>query len=208
MRKLPTLFAAAALAALAVPAQADISPEANACIDELRARVGNVGGEVISDEFSEAATLVMLRDANGNEYKCLVWSGPEIAEFTQVSGEGAMADDGEGAMAGAPRQDEVVVRFSPGTSGATYSDSLGSGDAVRYVLGARNEQFLSVDLRGNSEFLNYIIYVPGGDILFESSQGGYEYYGQLYKSGDHVVEVFYNGDVGTVGGYDLIFQIN
>lgn len=193
------LLGAAVLMAAATTAQGDISDAANACIDELRERYGNVGGEILSDEFSEAATQVMLRDANGNEYKCLVWSGPEIAEFTQVGGAGA---------APAPRQDEVVVRFSPGTTGATYSDSLGSGDAVRYVLGARNEQFLTVDLRGNSEFLNYIIYVPGGDILFESSQGGYEYEGQLYKSGDHVVEVFYNGDPGTVGDYDVIFQIN
>lgn len=199
MTRISLLFGAAVLMAATTTARADMSDAANACIDELRARHGNVGGEILSDEFSEAATLVMLRDANGNEYKCLVWSGPEIAEFTQVGG---------AAAAPAPRQDEVVVRFSPGTTGATYSESLGSGDAVRYVLGARNEQFLTVDLRGNSEFLNYIIYVPGGDILFESSQGGYEYEGQLYKSGDHVVEVFYNGDPGTFGDYDLIFQIN
>ncbi|MEO0821932.1 MAG: hypothetical protein AAF074_16080 [Pseudomonadota bacterium] len=190
-------------------AAADISDEANACIDYLRTEIGDVGGEVVDEEFSEAAIMVRLRASDGREYECLVWSGPEIAEFRESTGESGFADDGGGAMAGAaPRQDRIVVRFAPGTTGATYTDSLGSSDAVRYVLGARKEQFLTVDLRGNSAFLNYIIYVPGGDILFESTQGGYQYEGQLYKSGDHTVEVFYNGEPGTFGDYDLIFQIN
>jgi hypothetical protein len=120
----------------------------------------------------------------------------------------AGGDDGGGAMDGAPSNEEVRVRFAPGTTGATYSSDLGSGDAVRYVLGARNEQFLTVELRGNSRSLNYIVYVPDGEILFESSQGGYEYYGQLYENGDHVVEVFYNGNEGTTGSYDILFQID
>ena len=90
-----------ALATMATPTVADISPEADACIGELRSRVGDVGGEVLGQEFSEAAIMVRLRDANGGVYECLVWSGPEIAEFRKVSGEGAMADDGGGAMAGA-----------------------------------------------------------------------------------------------------------
>lgn len=207
MLRFPPLVAAALCLGAAGTASADISDEASACIDMLRDRYGNVGGEVLEQSGSEAGTLVRLRDANGTEYECIVWSGPEVADF-RVVGEGDSADDGGGAMAGAPRNDEIVVRFAPGTSGATYSDSLGSGGAVRYMLGAQNEQFLTVELRGNSEFINYIIYVPDGDILFESSQGGYEYYGQLYEGGDHVVEVFYNGDPGTAGSFDIIFQIN
>jgi hypothetical protein len=49
--------------------------------------------------------------------------------------------------------------------------------------------------------------VPGGDILYESSQAGYKYRGQLCKSGDHAVKVFYNGDQGTTGSYDIVFEI-
>ena len=66
---------------------ADISEEANACIDELISRYGNVGGEVLGQEFSEAAIMVRLRDGNGTEYECIVWSGPEVAELRSVNGE-------------------------------------------------------------------------------------------------------------------------
>ena len=55
---LPLLF-------VPLPALADISDEANACIDELNSRFGNVGGEVLNQEFSEAAIMVRLRDGNG-----------------------------------------------------------------------------------------------------------------------------------------------
>lgn len=199
-------------AALAIPclmastAAADMTPAAEACIDRLRAVGGpdGQGGEVLSTSFSEAGTLVMLKDKGGTVWRCIAYSDGSIGELIVADA----ADDGGGAMAGAAPQSEVQVRFAPGTTGATYSADLGSGDAVRYVLGARNEQFLTVELRGNSPALDYIIYVPNGDILFESSQGGDKYYGQLYMTGDHVVEVFYNGDAGTTGSYDVIFQID
>ena len=61
-------------AVLSTPAVADISDEANACIDELLARYGNVGGEVLQQSGSEAGTLVRLRDGSGVEYECIVWS--------------------------------------------------------------------------------------------------------------------------------------
>ncbi|MEM1366703.1 MAG: hypothetical protein AAGG02_01560 [Cyanobacteria bacterium P01_H01_bin.15] len=100
------------------------------------------------------------------------------------------------------------VSFRAGSTGTTVTGELGSSQGVRYLLNARDGQFLRVSLRPNNPYTNYIIYVPGGDILFESSQGGDEYYGQLYLTGDHVVEVFYNGNVDTVGKYDIEFEID
>ena len=117
-------------------ATAEISDEANACIDELIERVGNVGGEVVEQSGSEAGTLVRLRDANGAEYECIVWSGPEVAEFRLVGGEGELADDGGGAMDGAATSVPTVsgeqrVQFAPGTSGAAISGILLPGTSVR-----------------------------------------------------------------------------
>ena len=74
MNYTPLSFLFLTLAITATPTVADISDEANACIDELRSRVGDVGGEVLGQEFSEAAIMVRLRDANGGVYECLVWS--------------------------------------------------------------------------------------------------------------------------------------
>ena len=182
-----------ALAVLATPTVADISDEANACIDELISRVGNVGGEVLDQEFSEAAIMVRLRDANGNTYECLVWSGPEIADFRQVSGEGAMADDGGGAMAGASGPPIVSgterVQFAAGTSGTALSGTLNPNSSVRYVLGAANRQFLRIDVSAREGILDYSILNPDGSFLLEPISSEKPYQGELWQTGDHVVEV-------------------
>ncbi|WP_036480617.1 hypothetical protein [Myxosarcina sp. GI1] len=100
------------------------------------------------------------------------------------------------------------VQFPSGTTGTTLTGQLGSEQAIRYILNAREGQFLKVSLRPDNPYTYYIIYVPGGEILYESSQAGNEYNGQLYLSGDHIVEVFYKGDVNTVGKYDIAFTID
>jgi len=182
-----------ALAVMATPTVADISDEANACIDELISRVGNVGGEVLGQEFSEAAIMVRLRDANGSVYECLVWSGPEIADFRQVSGEGAMADDGGGAMAGASGPPVVSgterVQFAAGTSGAALSGTLSPNASVRYVLGAASGQFLRVDVSSREGALDYSILNPDGSFLLDPISSEKPYQGELWQSGDHVIEV-------------------
>ena len=182
-----------ALAVMATPTMADISDEANACIDELISRVGNVGGEVLGQEFSEAAIMVRLRDANGSVYECLVWSGPEIADFRQVNGEGAMADDGGGAMAGASGPPVVSgterVQFAAGTSGAALSGTLSPNASVRYVLGAASGQFLRVDVSSREGALDYSILNPDGSFLLDPISSEKPYQGELWQSGDHVIEV-------------------
>ncbi len=100
------------------------------------------------------------------------------------------------------------VQFRSGTTGTVVTGKLGSEQGVRYVLNAREGQYLKVSLRPDNKNTYYIIYLPNGNILYESSQAGNEYYGQLYLTGDHVVEVFYKGDVNTFGNYDIAFTID
>jgi|GEM_PF-2109101 len=186
-------IAVLAFAITATPSIADISPEAEACIDELRSRIGNIGGEVLGQEFSEAATMVRLRDANGAEYECIVWSGPEVADLRQVGGEGADADDGGGAMAGASGSPVVSgtqrVQFAAGTSGAAMSGTLNPDTSVSYVLGASDGQFLRVDVGSRGGALDYQIFNPDGSLLLDLISSDLPYQGQLWQSGDHVVEV-------------------
>ncbi len=70
----------------------------NACIDQLRRVVGPDGasGKVLSSEFSEAGTLVMLEDGGGTVWRCIAYKDGAIGELSVVEA----ADDGGGAMSG------------------------------------------------------------------------------------------------------------
>lgn len=177
-----------------MPALADISDEANACIDELISRFGNVGGEVLGQESSEAAIMVRLRDGNGIEYECIVWSGPEVAELRRVGEDVDAADDGGGAMDGADSFADVVsgeqrVNFGAGESGTVLSGTLEPGTSVRYILGASDGQFLNVNVGSRGGALDYKIFNPDGSLLLDLISSDTPYRGQLWQSGDHVVEV-------------------
>ncbi len=181
-----------ALAILPMPALSEISDEANACIDELVSRFGNIGGEVLGQEFSEAATMVRLRDGNGVEYECIVWSGPEVAELRAVGENADAADDGGGAMDGASApivSGDQVVKFDAGTSGTAMSATLKPGTSVRYILGASDGQFLNVDVGSRGGALDYRIVNPDGSFLLDLISSDTPYRSQLWQSGDHVVEV-------------------
>lgn len=205
-KRIPKCLVAASATAflMTAPASADISDEANACIDELRNRIGNVGGEVLEQLGSEAGTMVRLRDANGAEYECIVWSGPEIADFRRVDGEessteggeDSSADDGGGAMAGAPAatvSGTQNVKFAAGTSGTAISATLEPNTSVRYVLGASDGQFLNVDIASHGGALDYKIINPDGSLLLDLIASDTPYKGQLWQSGDHVIEVLNAG---------------
>ncbi|MFD0980311.1 hypothetical protein [Tropicimonas aquimaris] len=190
----PALFSAA----LAMPSLVYAMSEASdACIDALRATgtPDAQGGEVLSSSYSEAGTLVMLRDLGGSEYKCIVWSDGRVGELTLVN---AM-DDGKGAMAGnkAPVHGSSTkthrVQFARGTSGATYDGTLTPGSTVRYVLGAANGQFLDVNIRHHNGRMSYQIWNPDGTSLLDMIPAKTPYRGQLWQSGDHVVELINRG---------------
>jgi len=80
------------------------------CIDALRAQAGSVSGTVQSTEFSEANSLVMLQDNDGNIWRCVVSNDASTASVEAQEDASSMedgstentatADDGGGAMDG------------------------------------------------------------------------------------------------------------
>ncbi|MDB6179699.1 hypothetical protein PAF17_19820 [Paracoccus sp. Z330] len=166
----------------------------NACVEHLR----EVGGpdarngiDILSSEFSEAGTLVMMRDAGGSTWRCIGYTDGAIGEFRVVD---AM-DDGDGAMAGQRHVSDPGathsrrVKFAPGTVGASYDGTLTPGASAKYVLGARNGQFLHVKIHHKGGKMSYQILNPDGSFLLDMTAAKTPYRGQLWQSGDHVVEV-------------------
>jgi hypothetical protein len=108
----------------------------------------------------------------------------------------------------------VRVQFNPGATGTIVSGQITGDEYVLYKLGAREGQFLSVYLNTDNESADYNIYIPGrgpGDeALFTSAEGGREYRGQLYVTGDHTVSVFLNRNAarqGQTASFDITFEI-
>ncbi|MXU65957.1 hypothetical protein [Oceanomicrobium pacificus] len=194
MTRLATLCLPAAFLALASPAPAAEQEAIDGCIDQLRTVGGPDGqsGTVVSSEFSEAGTLVMLRDAGGTLWRCIGYSDGAVGELAVAEA----ADDGAGAMAGASGDmvSEEQVRFAAGTSGATLTGTLAAGASKRYLLGAKDGQFLDVNLSGTGGGLSYQIFNPDETFLLDMVPAGQDYRGQLWQSGDHVVEVINRGD--------------
>jgi len=176
------------------------------CIDRIRAVGGpdGQGGTVISTEYSEANSLVMFRDRGETVWRCLVSNDGVVADLNVTQG----ADDGGGAMAGAPGSGgsgTERVAFAAGASSAKVTGSLLPQESRRYILGARDGQFLSVRLAANGPKMTYLIYNPDGSVLLDEVSTAKEYRGQLWQSGDHIVEV-YNMSNGAQS-YNLIFGI-
>ena len=171
---------------------ADVGQDAiDGCIDQLRAVGGPDGqaGTVLSTEFSEANSLVMLQDRGETVWRCLVSNDGQVAELTVAQA----ADDGQGAMDGASSVPVVSgtqrVQFETGTSGAALSGTLNPNTSVSYVLGAANEQFMRVSVGSHGGALDYRIFNPDGSLLLDLISSDTPYQGQLWQSGDHVVEV-------------------
>jgi hypothetical protein len=99
----------------------------------------------------------------------------------------------------------VQVKFSAGSSGATYDGSLTRGSSTRYVLGARDGQFLDVQVSPGGPGISYQIFNPDQSFLLDMIDADKPYRGQLFQSGDHVVEVINRGDATT--SYRVVFGI-
>lgn len=205
-------FGVIAIAAVGIlfsgPSAAGEQDAIDGCIDRLRTVGGpdaRSGGEVLNSEFSEAATLVMLRDAGGTVWRCLAYSDGTVAELAVSEA----ADDGGGAMAGAPHQsggepttESQRVHFERGATGAELTGRLTPGSSMRYILGAKNRQDLYVRVAAKGPDVFYQILNPDGTFLLEQMTSATEYRGQLWQSGDHVVEVINRGK-GSVS-YNII----
>lgn len=108
-----------------------------------------------------------------------------------------------------------VVKFEPGGSSAVVTGRITGRESVVYKVNARDGQFLKVSLRHDNRSAGYNIYIPGrgpGDeALYNSEAGrGFEYLGQLYKTGDHLISVFLNRAAarqGQTANYDLTISV-
>ena len=97
------------------------------------------------------------------------------------------------------------VHFAKGTTGSTYDGTLTPGSSMRYVLGARKGQFLDVAVMPDGPGISYQIFNPDGSFLLDMMAPDTPYRGQLWQSGDHVVEVINRGD--APGSYRVSFSI-
>ncbi len=82
-----------------------------------------------------------------------------------------------------------MVKFAGGTSGTAISGTLQPGTSVRYILGARDGQFLNANVGSRGGALDYKIFNPDGSLLLDLFSSDQPYRGELWQSGDHVVEV-------------------
>ena len=118
---------------------------------------------------------------------------------------GGSASSGAAAGASGGGGSTVIIKFPAGGSGAELTGSLLPQESRRYILGARDGQFLYFRLAANGPGMTYVIYNPDGSVLLDEMNATQEYRGQLWQSGDHVVEV-YNTANGAQS-YNVIFGI-
>jgi hypothetical protein len=138
-------------------------------------------------------------ELHGSRTWCMVPMAPNdgasigwvAAEFlVPASGPATVVDH---AASSAPHTEAVRVRFAPGTSSTEENGTLSPRSTVRYVLGARTGQMLEVSFGPTDPLIDYRILMPNGHVLLDEVQASLPYQGQLYMSGDHVVEVINRG---------------
>lgn len=207
------LYLAGALL-VSTQAHADEQAAIDGCIDQLRVVGGpdGAGGRVLSSDFSEAGTLVMLEDAGGSVWRCLAYSDGSVEELSVAEA----ADDGGGAMDGSGMDDGsggIVVHFPPGSSGTTLNGAVRGREYVDYVLGARAGQTMHATLRvidTNGDGVIYFnILPPGSDneaIYVGSMEDEPEADVRLPENGDYKIRVYLMGndrDADKTVGYEI-----
>jgi hypothetical protein len=97
------------------------------------------------------------------------------------------------------------VRFPRGSTGTKFTDTLDAGRSHRFVVGASNGQDLYVRIAADGPGLSYRILNPNHTALVDEVRADMEYRGQLWQSGDHVIEVFNRS--GSPMTYDVIIGV-
>ena len=98
------------------------------------------------------------------------------------------------------------VRMDASGSGNEYSDKLTPGSSKRYVLSARDGEDLYVRVAPRGPNVYYQIFNPDNSVLLERMSADREYRGQLWQSGEHVIEVMNMGQ-GSVD-YNVIIGLD
>ena len=96
------------------------------------------------------------------------------------------------------------VRFPSGGTGTELTDQLAAGTSVTYVLGARNGQNLYFRLAASGPNMSWRLINPDGSLLDRGTPSK-EYRGQLFRSGDHRIEVANGGN--RPEAFNVIFGI-
>ncbi len=97
------------------------------------------------------------------------------------------------------------VSFGAGNTGTEFTDQLGPGTSVTYLLGADSGQNLYFRLAANAQGMTYKIFNPDGSVLLEETSAPQEYRGQLWQAGDHKIEVNNRGK--GVQSFNVIFGV-
>lgn len=103
------------------------------------------------------------------------------------------------------RTNTVRINFPSGMDSSTVTDTLAPGASTRFVLGAERGQDLRVRFLRSAAVLEYQIFNPDRSFLVGQSPARNGYEGQLWQSGDHVIEVI-NRAKGNVT-YEVDFSI-
>lgn len=166
--------------------------------------IGSTSGNSYSGDLPESG-----------DYKVRVYMMRSAARRDEVANYSlSIAIDGSGASqssSGEPTTRTENVKFASGTNGTVLAGTLGGGDAVNYLLGARNGQFLNVSLLDSGPDTHFNIFMPNGELLYESTKGGDNgntYRGQLYLDGDNTITVYSLGAAGSSSPYQLDVSID
>jgi hypothetical protein len=134
--------------------------------------------------------------------------GQSWPDFVRGEGSPYQASGGASSSPSSQPAQKVTterVRFPAGSSSLEFPAQLPSGMTVRYQLGARNGQFLDVSVSPGNAPITYRILNPDGSALLDELSVDTPYRGQLWQSGDHVVEVI--NRTGSTVPFDIYFGI-
>lgn len=120
-----------------------------------------------------------------------------------IEGTGAAAQVPASVPSGAGKDQRIS--FASGSTGVELTGSLSPGDTQRYVIGARSGQDLYVRVAPQGQPISYQIFNPDRTFLLDQMTSDREYRGELWQSGDHIVEVI-NRTNGPAG-YNIIIGI-
>ena len=126
-------------------------------------------------------------------------------DFVKGNGSPYQAGSGGGSSSAAQQVTTERVRFPSGQSSDSFPAQLPANMTVRYELGAQNGQFLDVQVSPANAPLVYRILNPDGSELLGEVSPDVPYRGQLWQSGDHVVEVI--NRTGSTVQFDIFFGI-
>ena len=106
---------------------------------------------------------------------------------------------------GEPTTTTERVRIDRNTNGTELKAKLTPGSTIRYKLHASDGQDLYVRVAAHGSDMYYQIFNPDGSFLLDQMTSAREYRGQLWQSGDHIIEVINRGNSTT--GYNIIFGL-